>query len=82
MLFLMPSRDIHAFWMNRMRFPLDMVWIDNGLVVEIATQMPPPVVTGGVPKTYFPKVPADMVLELNAGGVEFYGIKVGDKLDF
>lgn len=82
MLFLMPSRDIYAFWMNRMQFPLDMVWIDNGLVVEIASQMPPPALTGGVPKTYFPKVSADMVLELNAGGVEFYGIKVGDKLDF
>jgi len=82
MLFLMPVTDLHPFWMNRMQFALDMIWLLDGVVVEIAPNMPPPSFTGDIPATHFPKAKANQILELSAGGVERYGIKVGDKLDF
>lgn len=81
MLFYMGSVDIHAFWMNRMHFPLDMIWLKDGIVVEIAPNVPPPSETAGIPKTYVPSAKADMVLELTKGGVERYGLKVGDRID-
>lgn len=82
LLFVMPNVDIHSFWMYRMNFPIDMIWLRDGMIVEIAANMPPPSETGGIPKTHTPKALADMVLELTAGGAERYGLKVGDKVDF
>ncbi|MCE9586069.1 DUF192 domain-containing protein [Candidatus Uhrbacteria bacterium] len=82
LLFVMPNVDIHTFWMYHMLFPIDMVWLRDGVIVEIAPNMPPPSETAGIPKTYTPEALADMVLELTAGGAERYGMKVGDKLDF
>ena len=82
LLFKMPSQDIHAFWMYRMNFPIDMIWIRDGVIVEIAANMPPPSETGGIPKVHTPVETADMVLELTAGGARRYGLRVGDKVDF
>ncbi|MCC7522852.1 DUF192 domain-containing protein [Candidatus Uhrbacteria bacterium] len=80
MLFLL-ERGHHPFWMNRMHFSLDMIWIDQGIVVDIARDVPPPSETGGVPVTRDPGVEADMVLELTAGGAERYEVRVGQPLD-
>lgn len=77
MLFLL-ERGQYSFWMNRMHFALDMIWIDQGVVVDIARDVPPPSLTGGVPVTRDPGVEADMVLELTAGGAERYELKVGE----
>jgi uncharacterized membrane protein (UPF0127 family) len=82
LLFKMPTEDIHAFWMYRMNFPIDMIWIRDGEIVEIAANMPPPSETGGIPKTHTPIETADMILELTAGGARRYGLRVGDKVDF
>lgn len=82
MLFEMGFTDIHPFWMQRMHFALDMIWIRDGVIVDIARNMPPPSETGGIPKTYTPKVAADQVLELTAGGVDRYELKIGDRLVF
>lgn len=82
LLFKMPTEDIHAFWMYRMNFPIDMIWIRDGEIVEMARNMPPPSETGGIPKTHTPIETADMVLELTAGGARRYGLRVGDKVDF
>lgn len=81
MLFYMSDVDIHAFWMHRMHFPLDMIWLRDGFVVEIAPNRLPPSETGGIPMTYTPKAEADMVLELTTGGVERYGLKIGEGID-
>jgi len=82
MLFVMPNLDIHTFWMYHMLFPIDMIWLREGVVVEIAPHMLAPADTGGIPMTHTPSVLSDMVLELTAGGADRYQLKVGDKLDF
>ncbi len=77
MLFELVYRDIHPFWMNRMHFPLDIIWIDGDTVVEIGSDLPPPRF-GEIPFTYTPKTDADRVLEVNAGVAKEAGLKVGD----
>lgn len=79
MLFELGVRDIHAFWMNRMHFPLDIIWIDGDTVAEIAEHVPAPKF-GEIPYTHVPKAEADRVLELNAGVVAELGLKVGDTI--
>jgi hypothetical protein len=76
-----PFKEPHflAFWMKDMRFPIDMVWIADGRVVDIDERVP--VEPKGKPlPTYSPSVPADAVLELNAGMAEEAGIDIGDEV--
>ena len=74
MLFVFPQPAQHSFWMKDMNFPLDFIWIRNSRVTQVSTHVPatqPPV-------TLAPDQPIDQVLEVNAGFIEKYGIKVGD----
>jgi uncharacterized membrane protein (UPF0127 family) len=80
MLFEMGYVGIHPFWMVRMHFPLDMVWIEGNKVVEIAPHMPAPGLFA-VPATHTPEAMADRVLELNAGMAAKTGLKVGDTVE-
>lgn len=76
MLFLFNQADIHKFWMRDMKFPLDIVWINDDKVVDISDNLPPASLDDL--KIYSPKEPANLVLEINAGQIDRYGIKIGD----
>lgn len=69
MLFPYRSPGERVFWMKRMRFPIDILWIRNGQIVHIEHQVPPPtpMTTDRYLKRYGMGVSADMVLELPAG---------------
>lgn len=79
MLFELGDRDLHTFWMNRMHFNLDLIWIDGDRVVEIAENLPAPRL-GEYPFTYTPEAEANRVLEVNAGMVAETGLRVGDTI--
>ncbi len=65
-----------VFWMKGMRFPIDIVWIRDGRVVDITPNVP---VDSGFPlKTYSPVEPADAVLEIRAGAAGTVGVAQGD----
>lgn len=81
MLFTYHDKDQRHFWMNGMLFPLDLVWLSDGVVVGISEQVPIPVVGGDIPRMTSPEG-VNQVLELNAGFVAKYGVKIGDKLDY
>lgn len=76
MLFVFDTPGIYPFWMKDMKFPLDMVWIDDGRVVDVAT-LRQPVPTELVPPSHIPSVVADLVLELNAGKAAELGLAKG-----
>ena len=80
MLFILPNKDRHGFWMKDMKFNLDMVWISDGEVVEITENVPAP----SSPQEELPIVAAgvetEMVLEMGAGEAARQGVAVGDKL--
>ncbi len=79
MLFVLEPAGVYPFWMNRMHFPLDIIWINGGVVVDVVT-LPPPKV-GELPATHRPNVVADRVLELNAGEAAVYGLRIGQTVD-
>ena len=85
MLFVFAPRRASAFWMFRMRFPIDIVWISaNCAVVDITVEAPAPdpdTSTSDLP-TYSSSSDAGYVLEINAGKAAEQGIKIGDAVRF
>ncbi len=78
MLFVFPTSDTYAFWMHRMKFPLDFVWIKGDKVVDLTENVPQPLTETYAPPTIKPKEPVDKVLEINAGEIKKNDIKIGD----
>lgn len=79
MLFIYPGSRRHSFWMKEMNFALDIIFIDEGKVVEIHEDVPVPV--GGQDGREIKiqtKLETEWVLEVNAGWVESNGVEVGD----
>jgi hypothetical protein len=80
MLFLFGSGGVRTFWMKDMHFPLDMIWISGNTVAGFAQDVPAP--ASGTAlwnlQTYTSPDNVDKVLEVNAGVVAKYNIKIGD----
>lgn len=79
MLFVFAAPDQTAFWMKDMNFSLDIIWIKGDEIIDIAANLPP--LAGDYVATYQPRVPADYVLEVNAGFTAERGVKIGDKVN-
>lgn len=82
MLFIFDSIGQYSFWMKGLKFPLDFIWIKDGVVVDITKNVPPPTLSqkdASLP-TYQPKVAVDSMLEVNAGTVDRLSIQTGDKV--
>jgi uncharacterized membrane protein (UPF0127 family) len=84
MLFILPSKTIPAFWMKDMRFPLDFVWIDGNVVVDISEHVsnPAPNTQQKDLSLYRPKQAVTHVLELPDGAVNRYTLKIGDAVQY
>ncbi len=79
MMFVFPESDQRIFVMRDMNFPLDIVFINNSKIVKIYHNLPP---EGSAPQfQYSSVVPADRVLELNAGVAREFGLEEGQWLD-
>lgn len=82
MLFIFNSPAYYVMVMRNMNFPIDIVWLNNGVVVDIAPRaQPEPGVEERLLKEYRPRLPANVVLELKAGFTEEKGVKIGDKIE-
>jgi len=80
MLFVFPDKQVRHFWMKNMNFPLDIIWIGDGKILNISENLSP---EGESPeKIYTSTLPANYVLEVNAGFAERHGIKVGDGIEY
>ncbi|MFH1398426.1 MAG: DUF192 domain-containing protein [Candidatus Omnitrophota bacterium] len=80
MLFIFEEKERHNFWMKNMRFPIDIIWINQDKVtVDIHKNVPP--CTDECP-SYTPQVNALYVLEVNAGFSDKNKIRVGDAVKF
>lgn len=78
MLFPMGLADHYSFWMKDMNFPIDIVWINQGKVVDITENLAPSRGYESIPSAS-PKEPADTVLEVPAGFCQKHAVKVGDE---
>lgn len=83
MLFVYESKQPVVFWMKGMRFPLDIIWIADGRVIQINSDVPiEPEVSDSELKLYTSSQPVEYVLEVNAGFAQRKNINVGDSFIF
>jgi len=80
MLFLFDTPRVQTFWMKGMQFPIDIIFIRDTTIVTIYKNVPffPPDTPNSALPLYRSKEPADIVLEINAGLTDTYGIQEGD----
>lgn len=76
MLFLFEWPDRYGFWMKDMLFSLDIIWIRDGLIVDISTDVPAPQ-PGEEIANAMPREAVDAVLEVNAGFAARHGLRLG-----
>jgi uncharacterized protein len=83
MLFVFAQSGQKGFWMKGMHFSIDIIWIYRGKIVDIAPEVPAPA-SPDTPESqlprYFPRLPADMVLEVPAGFALAHGWMIGDEV--
>lgn len=81
MLFIYPKPAILSHWMKDMRIPLDMIWIDqNKTIIGIASDVP--ICKAAPCEVYSSNIPAQYVLEVNAGFAAAHHLKLGMKVSF
>lgn len=80
MLFLFWESAEYAIVMRDMEFPIDIVWLDQGVVVDIAPNVQTEQGADETFTRYYPRKQANMVLELSAGWAEAHGLKIGDTM--
>ncbi len=78
MLFSFTHYHVPIFWMKDMHFPIDMIWLSGGVVVDITQNVK--VETSDKLPTYSPREPVNAILETRGGWAEENGITIGDQL--
>lgn len=74
MLFVFDAPGLYGFWMNDMKFPIDIIWInEEALVVWIERNVRPET----YPNKFAPPEPAKYVLEVPAGFADLHKITIG-----
>lgn len=77
MLFVFEEPGIYGFWMKDMKFPIDIVWIDeNWIVIGVEREVEPKT----FPKPFYPPSEVLYVLELNSGVAAELGIDMGSRV--
>jgi len=78
MVFVYDTPQKVLYWMKGMQFPLDFLWVRQGRIVEVSTNIAAPTKNSPVPRTLVPAGEVDMVIEVNAGWITSHQIAVGD----
>ena len=64
MLFVFSQPDLYPFWMKDMKFPIDIIWLDDNLkIINVEKNVSPKT----YPEEFLPHLPAKFVLEVNGG---------------
>jgi uncharacterized membrane protein (UPF0127 family) len=78
MYFLFDKPDYYKFWMQDMKFPIDIIYIYKNEIVEIFKNVQNPHNNIDPLTIYKPAHVADSVFEINAGLSDRYGFKNGE----
>jgi len=82
MIFLFQKPGHYSFWMKDMKFPIDIIYINQDTIVTIKENALPPKNNTENPTIYNPTEPSDKVLEIQAGLSQKYNFKNGDKVKY
>lgn len=80
MLFPFEKPDYYSFWMKKMKFPIDIIFIRESRIITIYQNANPPKKETESLPIFKPTNPTDMVLEINAGLSKKYNFKEGDPI--
>ena len=83
MLFVFNSPNQHTMVMRDMEFPIDIIWINQGQIIDIAPNAA--VEPNKIEGQYFPYIARSVsthVLEVPAGTAAAQGWKIGDRVEF
>lgn len=78
MLFVFPDYQIRKFVMRNMNFPLDIIFINDGKIINIEKNLAPEGINPN--KIYQSVLTADKVLEVNGNYCDTNNIKIGDNI--
>lgn len=73
MLFIYAEPGNYNFWMKDMHFPLDFIWLNEGRIVGITTNVTP----SAYPQAFGPPEPVRYILEVNAGWAAAHNLRPG-----
>jgi len=80
MLFIFDKADYHSFWMNKMKFSIDIIYIKDNKVTTVIENAKAPSSSNDNLEIFKPAVESDRVLEINSGLAKKYGIKEGTEI--
>ncbi len=80
MYFPFDREGIYPFWMKNMKFPIDILFLNNNKIINIEENAQPVSSNSEIVPTYAPQNPSNAVLEISAGLSKKYGFKIGDEL--
>ena len=75
MLFLFDTLSKQSMWMIDMRFPLDIVWLDEHFTVVHITRNAPPCASSAACPTYSSVYRVKYAIEMTAGNADAYGFE-------
>jgi len=78
MIFLFPYADRFIFTMEEMKFPIDIIWLNNGKVVDLTPNASPAELGDEILGHYIPSSSANQVIEVPAGTISKENLKIGD----
>ena len=76
MLFVFEQAGHHPFWMKDMKFPIDIIWLNENMKVVYIQKDAQPV---SYPETFTPSENAQYVLEVVSGFADKNNLKIGDE---
>lgn len=79
MLFVFEEKGFYSFWMRDMKFPIDIIWLnENKEIVSIRENADP----SEYPQSYYPEAEGLYVLETVAGFVTKHQLQKGQQLSW
>jgi len=75
MLFVFGEPGIYSIWMRKMKFPIDVFWINSeGVIVDMWENAQP----SSYPNVFEPSAEASYIVEVVAGFADLYNLEIGD----
>jgi uncharacterized membrane protein (UPF0127 family) len=78
MLFVFPTMRQRSFYMKNTQIPLDLIFLDNNNFIVSFQENAKPLDESSLPSL----VPAQYVLEINAGLAEKWLLEIGDRMEY
>ena len=78
MLFVFPTMRQRYFYMRNTKFPLDLIFLDDNNLIVSFQENAKPFDESSLPS----EVPAQYVLEVNAGLAEKWLLEIGDRMEY